>query len=479
MKPVKKTDFSRSFLYRNRHVLGFFVLGFLLYYFIVFGFAQVPGGLSQPEMDSAILSGNISFPASIVDLPYHALQWLSINIFGLSIFSIRVPSVILALLTGGLMIAAIRNLYHSNAAIITGLVTASSVIFLDIARTGAPMIMSIFLFVLALFAVSQYMMRKKPRALWLVLTVLALVIGAYSPLGIYILVCGSLVAILHPKVRASILRYRISHTVLACLAGLAMLAPLAVAVVLQPSIGLTILGIDNLNVSPASIGQNLATIVLPWANSDLGMAVPLLDFVSIAIAIVGILALLRDRHAARSYLALGLFVVSFVFTIINPAWAYTLFMPMIFLIATGINTLISAWYDLFPVNPLARIFGLVPLTLLVLGLVVSGHIRYVDNNLYNADVVYAHNHVFEAVRTAVNERSAHQVDLVVPQAEQAFYGLLEREYDGLTVTTDIQRKGFDTWIFVPETFDQKNGVPTRTVTGWTRNNNVLIKIYEK
>lgn len=476
---MKKVDLNRSFIYHNRHVLGFFALGFLLYYFIVFGFAQVPGGLSQPEIDSAVLSGNFALPASIVDLPYHALQWLSINIFGLSIFSIRVPSVILALLTGGFTIAAIRNLFHSNAAIITGLLAASSVIFLDIARTGAPMIMSIFLFVLALFAVSQYMAQKKPRALWLILMVLALVAGAYSPLGIYILVCGFLVAIFHPRVRASILRYRIGNTILAGLVGLVMLAPMAAAIVLQPSVGLTILGLDNLNISLESIGQNLAAIVLPWTSSGLGLVVPLLDFVSIAIAIVGILTLIRDRHAARSYLTLGLLAAAIVFTIINPSWAYTLFMPLIFLTATGINTLISTWYNLFPVNPLARVFGLVPLTLLVLGLVISGHARYVDSNLYNADTVYAHNYVFRAVCTAVNERSAHRINLVVPEAERPFYGLLEREYDGLTVTTDAQKKNVDTWIFIPETFDQKTGTPTRVITGWTRDDNVLVKIYEK
>jgi hypothetical protein len=69
--------------------------------FIAFMF--VPGELRQGEVDSSIKSASLSLkslsPDMVVDLPYHVLQRFSINLFGSTTAAIKLPSLVLALLT--------------------------------------------------------------------------------------------------------------------------------------------------------------------------------------------------------------------------------------------------------------------------------------------------------------------------------------------------------------------------------------------
>jgi len=468
--------FTDSFIYRQRHVLGFVVLGFLLYYFLAFGFARIPAGLSASEIQSAILSTNLVFPDSVVNFLYHLVQRVSIDFFGVSTFSIRWPSVVLALASGVLIIATVRNLFKSNVAIITGMITVSSVLFLNVARSGSPMIMSVFLLILATFAFSQYLTNKTARSLWLILTALALVLATYSPLGIYFLVCSVLIAIFHPRVRAVVLRFKVHQIVLICLAGILLLAPLVVAIAFQSSILMTILGLDNLQLSLSTVTNNLAAILLPW-NNTAGFVTPIISLVELAIAAIGIVGLWIDRHSARSYLTIALTVVGLVFVVIDIRFSYMLLIPLILLVAIGINTLIRSWYGLFPTNPVARLAGLVPLTVLIVGLVATGHTHFVNSNLYNADIVHSRDHTFEAVSSTVNQYSGHTINLVVSENEIELYGLLGREYPNLVVSQTVA-KGVDTVILVPSTFDKKDSTPSRVITGWTSQNNVLVKIFE-
>jgi hypothetical protein len=470
-------SFTDSFIYRYRHIIGFFVVGFLLYYFVCFGFARVPSGLGVAEINSAMLSANFTFPTSIVDLPYHALQWLSVQIFGLSTFAIRWPSIVLALLVGALTIMAIRNLYKSNVAIITGIIVASSVFFLEIARSGSPAVMSVLLLILAIFSFSQYLVSKSAKSFWLLLAVLSLVVTTYSPLGIYLLVSSIILAIFHPKIRSAILRFKVYQIILVSLVAILLLAPLIITVAFDPSIIWTLLGVDNIQWSAEVTGSNLAMILLPW-NNAVGLITPMISFAGMAVAIIGVATLIRDRYSARSYMTLGLVVLALIFTIINTNFVYTLCVPMTLLIAAGFNTLISSWYSLFPANLIARLTGLIPLSILIIGMIVTSYMRYTNNNLYNDDVVYARDHTFEAVRDTINKHSAHTVNLIVTENEMPFYGLLERDYSNLVVGVQKQ-KSADTVILIPSTFHiTKELVPSQVITGWTRHNNILVKVYD-
>jgi hypothetical protein len=59
----------------------------------------------------------------------------------------------------------------------------------------------------------------------------------------------------------------------------------------------------------------------------------------------------------------------------------------VLLLAAGINGLLYYWYDLFPLNPYARIGGLIPIIILVIVLVSSGINRYEYGYIYGPNIV--------------------------------------------------------------------------------------------
>ena len=99
---MKKIIISKLFLYRHRFLIGYILLGvaFVGLLFCLPLIAQY--GLSDAEMASAVGSYNLSIDAplngDLVDLPYRFLQKLSIVIFGLTPYAVKLPSIIIGLL---------------------------------------------------------------------------------------------------------------------------------------------------------------------------------------------------------------------------------------------------------------------------------------------------------------------------------------------------------------------------------------------
>jgi hypothetical protein len=473
-----KSSFNKSTLYRHRHIIGFFFVAFMLYVFVAFGFARNPIGLSELELQSLTLSGGFAFPESFINLPYHFLQWLSIQFFGASVFGIRLVSVLLGILTGGLVVASIKNLVRSNVAIISGLIVSSSVFFLNYARLGAPMIMSMFLLALAIFAISKYLTSAKNRTLWLLTLVFATVVGVYSPLGIYLLAALIFIAIFHPKARLIVKRMKVWQTLLASVLAIGLLLPLVFAVVDQPNLLLVLLGFDNLVYTPPELWHNIQALIIPWSIDSFGLATPFFNIVEIALVVVGIVALVRQFWSARSQLFLGLGVLSFAVSVFDITNAYIMFIPYVFLISFGVQTIIDRWYKLFPVNPFARAFGLLPLGILILGLVFSNFSQYNLSNYYDKNVIYTRNETYQIIRDELTTMRAHSISLVVDSANVELYKTLKNEFTNLTVGASIDPRA-ETQIFIPSTFYQKTTGATRVVTNGNAKDNVVLKIYQK
>jgi len=474
-----KNSLTNSVIYQNRHILGFFAVAILLYFFIVFGFARTPMGLSASEMESAVFSAGFSFPDSILDLPYHFLQWASVSLTGISTFSLRLPSVLLALLAAGLVILAIRNFTRSNVAIITGALVASSAFFLNFARNGSPEIMSIFLLALAVFAISQIITQRKPRILWLGLLAVALALAVYIPMGVVFAVVLLAVAIISPKSRALLGQLRSWQIVLAVFVGLVALVPLAVSILMQPSLLPAILGIENIKYLPADVWTNIQIIFSPFGAQFGGLVTPLLTLGEIALVILGIVKLIRDGKSARTAFTISIAAVSMIITILDPTKAYLMFVPFVFLQAFGVAFIIDHWYKLFPLNPYARVLGLVPIAVLIVTMMMVGRGHYLSANFYNVQVVGERNQSFEVLRGEINSMSAHDITVVASESEKEFYRLLTKSYPLVTVTSLPDNKA-KTQILLPSTFSLRaNTTPTRVVTSSMSTDNLLLKIYEK
>ena len=85
---MARQDLSKFWLYRYRFLIGYAVIAILLASLLVFAGLYVPGGLSPHEQRAVITTASLDFsdPASllVVNLPYHALQWVVLTLFGIN-----------------------------------------------------------------------------------------------------------------------------------------------------------------------------------------------------------------------------------------------------------------------------------------------------------------------------------------------------------------------------------------------------------
>ncbi|MCD8561607.1 glycosyltransferase family 39 protein [Candidatus Saccharibacteria bacterium] len=162
-------DFSKYFLYRWRYVIGYTAIGLLLAGLLIFSGLFLPGGLSEAEMAATVQSASLSLsdPSTLItpNLPYYGFQAIIFSMFGISTFTIKLPSLILALLSALGFIALLRRWFTPNIAVLASFIAVTTGQFLFIAQTGTPSILYIFWPVALLLLGTQITRVKRPLPL--------------------------------------------------------------------------------------------------------------------------------------------------------------------------------------------------------------------------------------------------------------------------------------------------------------------------
>src|SRR5688572_24844885 len=130
-------------LYRLRFAIGYGVLVVLAVMLLALNVDLAPG-ISPGEQQSVISAHAITFtqlPGEIIDLPYHALQKLSVEWLGVSPYGVRLPSIAIGLVTALCMTLLLRRWFTRNVAIMASVILITSTWFLATARLGTPAIM--------------------------------------------------------------------------------------------------------------------------------------------------------------------------------------------------------------------------------------------------------------------------------------------------------------------------------------------------
>lgn len=422
MAKLLVTDF---FIYRWRYVLGYSVVLIALAALLVVAGLYIPGGLSDAERESVVQASQInplSLDAlSVINAPYLLLQQLSLWLFGISTFTIKLPSLILGFTSAIGMFFLLRRWFRNNVAVIASAITIATGQFLFISQQGTPAITYIFWSVFILLAAMSLVRESKLRGMWTFIFFGLAALSLYTPLSIYILAAIGSAAALHPHLRYIV--SRLSKIRMAIIAGLslALVAPLGYGIYRNPEIGLRLLGIPP---EMPNIAQNTVTFIsqhLDFLSPSSGtIMTPIFGFGSIAIIILGILHLIRSRHTARSYVISVWLLLLLPILLINPEFITITFLPLLLLLATGFDTLIREWYRLFPKNPYARIAGLLPLTILVGGLFLSGVERYAYGYQYDPRTVTNFSRDLRLIDRELDQNTG-DVTLVASSSEQDFF----------------------------------------------------------
>lgn len=436
----KPQDFSHYFLYRWRYVIGYGIIGLVLVSLLLFAGIFTPAGLSSAEMKSVATTASLSFsdPSTLAvpHLPYHLLQAGILSVFGISVFTIKLPSLLIGLFAAIGLILLLRRWFTLNVAVLASLIAITTGQFLLIAQSGTASILYIFWPIAILLLGTQITRAPRWRFIAKVGFTIAIALSLYSPLSIYSLIAIILTITLHPHLRAIIRRLSKKRLAIVFGIGLAILAPLVYLLIQNPSYGIALLGLP---AEWPNLLENISIVLkqyfLFWSPGASTVMTPVFGLGATLILGIGLYRLMRTRETTRSYLVTLWMLCLAPIIILNPTFTTISFVPLIMMLAAGLTSLINYWYRLFPRNPYARIGGLIPIIILVGVLISTGLIRYAYGYHYTPSIAP----LFSKDLALLPADTKH---LVVSKDEMPFYRAVAKYRDDLTVSTTPQSNEF-------------------------------------
>lgn len=431
------TDYS---IYRHRYSIGYILVGLLVSVLLAAAILYVPGGLSKAEIASAINSHQLSFsrnsftPESVIDLPYSLLQRASFTILGITTLSIKLPSFILGMLSLVGIILLLRHWFHANVAVIAALIVITASQFIFASQDGTPTIMYIFMSTWLLLLALKVSRQKSQRNIWEPLLIAAVALSLYTPLSVYIILALLSSTLLHPHLRYLVGRLSRKKLISAGVLGLILLTPLISALIRDPQVGLTLLGIPSSAPDLKGNATELMHSYFSFAIPDSGQHTQsIYTLPSLLLMALGVTHLLRTRHTARSYIITSWVLLLTPIILINPSKTTITFVPVMLLIAAGFDVLLYRWYRLFPLNPYARIAGLMPITLLVAGMALTGTERYFYAYRYSPPLVAQYSNDLELLANELNDQESDKATLLVTEDEMSLYQAVADYRDDISV----------------------------------------------
>lgn len=474
---------EQATLYKFRYLIGYGFIIALLLFIVGADAGNVPNGLSQAEMQQAVASTSMHFSFDMswtINGIYNFIQKLSVEAFGLSRLSLIIPSLVFGIGTIILFALTMRHWFRDSVAVVATVITMSSVQFITMLHSATPEIMLPFWTMLLLYGAVKLLVKREKAFRWKLVIALASVGLLYTPFGIYPLIAIFGSAFFHPHVRS---RFRhIKRSRLFALGGImiAALAPLVIYLVFHPQEIAALTGLTIILNGMSHLRQHISQIYDVYFNvTKSGFAgtqvVPVFNLATIALAVLGFLKCARDRYMARSYVMLAWTGATIVTTLLIPSAIMLTFVPVALLVAIGIDTLVLEWYRLFPRNPYARVAGLIPLTILFLG-IGSGNIsHYFDTHRHVANPYFSQSLI--AVQDALIVEGNHAVTLVTTKDDLAFYSILKQQHGYLTVTSTLPTELKVPTLVLPNTSATFGTAPSRIMTSDNSDNAVTLRIY--
>ena len=405
-----KTVLSNLWFYKYRFQIGYLLLlasYILILFYTIF---ITPNGLTKNEVNSAVSSYNLStgniFSKEIIDLPFKLLQKISITLLGLSNLSIKLPSILLSFLAILLILELTKKWFAHRTAILATIIAITSSQFFFIAQDGTSNILSIIYPLLLIITGIDFFNELKRKQLVTFLLVVAF-LGLYTPLNIYITIALLLTASLHPKVRLKLKQLPKKYKAVSLVILAFAFAPIAIAIYNDiDTLKAILLLPNNLNILDNSI--KLINILFGSSGEySNGVISPIINVASLILIVIGLYFILIQKYTVRSYLIL--------------IWlAVVLFLPLLLLTATGLQNLIQTWYAIFPRNPYARFFGLIPISFVVVSLLVTNLNIFRQSYMYNPYIVNSFN---QDLKLLLNHQNSIN-NLLVSSEEKPFYSIL-------------------------------------------------------
>ncbi|MBR3323219.1 glycosyltransferase family 39 protein [Candidatus Saccharibacteria bacterium] len=412
---------KQFFLYRHCIGLGYFLLGIVFIALLTFLPTVAPDGLTEQEMNSTITASNLETnfmqTGNIIDLPYHALQKTSLHFFGLSIWSIKLPSVIIAIFTAFFIILLLNRWFKNDVAIVASILTTLSTAFLFLAGNGTPAIMYIFWLSLTLWLGSKIVGNDHVHPLLVISFFLSLALSSYTPHLLFITIAIAVAGIIHPHLRFGLKQLSFWQLILSFGIFFLAISPLVVGCIVKPENIQQLLFMKDFSFG--SFIQNISNAFAPFFSFSLVYnsiyLAPLFGLATVVIVIIGVLASVGKMFTSRNTVVSLLVIYAIFVSGFNGDVAISIIIPIAVMTAAGVESIVEKWYSLFPENPYAHLFGIVPMVIVMGMIIISSQThfvfgyhyapRVVDN--FNDDLIVISGHIDTKTPILINDETEH------------------------------------------------------------------------
>lgn len=267
--------------------------------------------------------------------------------------------------------------YTRRTALLTTLLFATSAWFLHTVRLSTPD--ATFLLLFLFFVCGVWLQQSHRSRLAFIAAVLAALALFYIPGMIWFLIPAFIWQ--RRRIFEALGHVPVWQLIILLLVGAVVLAPLVLAFVRQPGLYKSWLGLPINWPGFTEMLRNLLStpMQLIWRGPDdpvrwLG-TLPLLDWFSVLMFIIGGYAHWLKLHLDRTWLFLYVAIVGIILVSLNGPVSLALIMPFVYIVVgSGVALLLQQWFTVFPRNPVAKGIGLTFMIIAVLG-----------SSLYNLD----------------------------------------------------------------------------------------------
>ena len=458
-------------------MIGYILLGIAFMALLFFLPAVAQKGLSEAEIESATnayyLGDNTIVNGDLVNLPYRLLQKLSIMIFGLTPYAIKLPSVLVGLIFGLLLILLLNRWFKSNVSLLASTLIILSTPFLFLSGSGTPLIMVVFWPTLLLWLGSKIQGEKRPKPEYCFMFALALLLSIFTPYMLYFAVFCVVFVLMQPHLRFVVKNLPKLPLIFIGLIVVGGITALLINIINHPGTILELMFAQNFEIGNFfnNIARGLAP-VFSWRTSlESVFLSPLISLPTFALGLIGLFSTTKGFFASRNSIASLLIVFTLIITGFNPDAVIFFILPFSILIAHGLKYLLEKWYGLFPENPYARISAILPLTILFGIMIVPSLLQYFYGYRYNPNIVNEFSDELSIVRKNLEDGT-----LIVPEEHERFYKILEEKSE-----IRIKKVG-DEWsestavLGKPETVPE-NFALTRIIVSPRAQNSDIIYLY--
>ena len=461
---LKPQSVDRFEFYRYRWQLATISLILMLGAMFWIAFDQTPTGLNQAEISSTVDSvyigvTNFLTQERMINLPYKITQKITVKLLGLSYFSIKLPSILMAIGLAWLLVRLFTTWINRRTSLVAVVVVIATSNLLFLSQHGTASITLPFFTLLLIYLidlasqgfdrVTSYRLqygRYNPDLLQsishlafiMMLTAVALV---YTESGLYALLILTLVSLIHPRWRLlfrklpGLLEQKWRWIVFGL--PIALVLPL----IINSLAGyFTLELLANFDAFGLNVGQNLELLGmkflgLQYASYSLANT-PILTLSSTALAIFGLVSVWSNREHPRQLMLIIWLALVLILGCFNNRLQNLILTPLILLIGYGINFLITSWYAIFPRNPYARVFGLLSIGVFLFFTVLTGLDFYQNYYRYTPGVANLFRDDLSTITKIAKEQPVVRLVANRQNHEFEFYQILAKRHPNIKEVSD-------------------------------------------